>query len=199
MRVCTYARTHPRTHPPTHVHSGTRYPSDTRKALTAYAVANLSAAQHCEALRFLNLRLHTPAYAQDENLNGIHIETYVLPRNLRERRAPVALHCEHGCPFQEQFIKLFTERAAAEIKAWPGGYAIMGDVEGSCSVCEVSVPFADTPAETVARLKVEVERLERDAGASDRRNNHRVRWENCLRRPPSGTSAPVYLQFVDEK
>ena len=36
----------------------------------------------------------------DEDMNGIHIETYVLGRELAARSAPVALHCESGCPFQ---------------------------------------------------------------------------------------------------
>ena len=33
----------------------------------------------------------------DEDMNGIHIETYVLGRELAARSAPVALHCESGC------------------------------------------------------------------------------------------------------
>ena len=106
------------------------------------------------------LHVSRPSWG-DENLNGIHIETYVLSRQLAERRAPVALHCERGCPFQPKFMQLFTQRAAAEIKSWPGDYAILGDLKGSSSICEVSVPFAETPAKTVEKLKGEVQRLQK--------------------------------------
>ena len=46
-------------------------------------------------------------------MNGIHLEAYVLEEQLRSRRGLVAIHCENGCPFQQRFMKLFTERVRA--------------------------------------------------------------------------------------
>ena len=94
----------------------------------------------------------------DENMNAIHLEAYVLGGQLKSRSALVALHCERGCPFQEQFMRAFTERAAADIAAFPGGYAVLGPA-GS-SVCEVNVPFGATAEETVARVAEELRRLQ---------------------------------------
>jgi aryl-alcohol dehydrogenase-like predicted oxidoreductase len=94
----------------------------------------------------------------DERMNGVHLEAYVLGGELESRRAPVALHCEAGCPFQARFMELFTERAASTIHSFPGAYTIHGPV-GS-SVCEISVPFGDSPTETVERLAEELRRLQ---------------------------------------
>ena len=41
----------------------------------------------------------------DEEMNGIHLETYVLDDQLAKRTAPVAIHCEAGCPFRCVFMK----------------------------------------------------------------------------------------------
>ena len=94
----------------------------------------------------------------DENMNAIHLEAYVLGGQLKSRSALVALHCERGCPFQEKFMRMFTERAAADIAAFPGGYAVLGPT-GS-SVCEVQVPFGASPSETVERVAEELRRLQ---------------------------------------
>ena len=78
------------------------------------------------------LHVSKPSWG-DENMNGIHLETYVLSKQLENNQAPVAIHCEGGC-FQSQFMQLFTDRAAAEIKSWPGDYRVLGP--GGSSVCE---------------------------------------------------------------
>ena len=110
---------------------------------------------------------NSPAYLHvskptwgDENMNGIHLETYVLGSQLDSRTAPVALHCEAGCPFRSEFIRLFTERAAAEIKSWPGEYKYQVFPEAGSSVCEVSLPFRDTPTATVELIAEELRRLQ---------------------------------------
>ena len=98
-------------------------------------------------------------------MNGIHIETYVLGGELAARSAPVALHCESGCPFQRQFMKLFHERAAAHIETWPGNYTTQ--LVNSFTACEISVPFASTPKETVQKLLTEIRRLQQLAPIVD--------------------------------
>eukprot|EP00933_Yihiella_yeosuensis_P023645 TRINITY_DN183_c0_g1_i1.p1 TRINITY_DN183_c0_g1~~TRINITY_DN183_c0_g1_i1.p1 ORF type:complete len:164 (-),score=24.20 TRINITY_DN183_c0_g1_i1:335-826(-) len=96
----------------------------------------------------------------DERMNGIHLETYVLQHQLASGRVPVALHCERGCPFQKEFLAHFTARARSEIESWPVDVEILGDKEGSSSVCEISVPMAAEKKDTVERLVVELRRLQ---------------------------------------
>jgi len=47
---------------------------------------------------------------QDENMNGIHLETYIMDGQLQSGYAPVCVHCEGGFPKQREFMLLFTER-----------------------------------------------------------------------------------------
>jgi len=95
----------------------------------------------------------------DENMNGIHLEAYVLGRELQTRKAPVALHCEGGCPFQRKFIARATELLGPVVQGWPGGWKI-GD-GGSCSVCEVQIEVSpQSPEETMERIKTELRRLQ---------------------------------------
>ena len=112
------------------------------------------------------IRQETPAGAYlhlsragwfDENMNGIHIEAYVLGEQLKSRSAPVMLHVEGGVPFQGRFMELFTERAKSTILKFPG-YTVLGP-EGS-SVCEVSVPFEETPSATINSIHREMKRLQ---------------------------------------
>ncbi|CAD7958330.1 unnamed protein product [Amoebophrya sp. A120] len=55
------------------------------------------------------LHLSKPAWG-DQRMNGIHFETYVLRTQLRTRAAPVALHCENGCAYRADFLRICTER-----------------------------------------------------------------------------------------
>ncbi|GMH76831.1 hypothetical protein TrST_g11407 [Triparma strigata] len=102
------------------------------------------------------LHLSRPGWF-DENMNGIHIEAYVLGKQLKSRSAPVMLHAEGGVPFQGRFMELFTERAKSTILKFPG-YTVLGP-EGS-SVCEVSVPFEETPSATINSIVKEMKRLQ---------------------------------------
>ena len=45
------------------------------------------------------LHLSKPSWG-DENMNGIHLETYILSKQIQNEKAVLALHCEAGCPFQ---------------------------------------------------------------------------------------------------
>lgn len=53
---------------------------------------------------------------------------------------------------------LVTERAAATIGSFPGGYKVLGP--GGQTVCEVMVPFGATPGETVDRIVRELRTLQ---------------------------------------
>eukprot|EP00931_Biecheleriopsis_adriatica_P011382 TRINITY_DN112474_c0_g1_i1.p1 TRINITY_DN112474_c0_g1~~TRINITY_DN112474_c0_g1_i1.p1 ORF type:complete len:173 (-),score=25.46 TRINITY_DN112474_c0_g1_i1:37-555(-) len=112
------------------------------------------------------LHLSRPHWG-DQHMNGIHFETYILRGELRERRAKVMLHCENGCPFQQEFMERMTERLRrADSKAESerildsgyGKYRILGPQ--GCSVCELSVEFGASPEETVGKIQGELERLQ---------------------------------------
>lgn len=94
----------------------------------------------------------------DENMNGIHLEAYVLGRELHTRKAPVALHCEGGCPFQRKFMTAATDKLRPVIQHWPGGWRV-GDGSG-CSVCEVEIEVSASPEETIGRIRTELRRLQ---------------------------------------
>ena len=102
----------------------------------------------------------------DETMNGIHFETYILSKQLAEKLTPVALHCERGCPFQEKFMRLFTESlsAAQQAGSWDPErrYTILGP-EGS-SVCETLLEFGETPGETMEKLASELRWLQENLG-----------------------------------
>jgi hypothetical protein len=108
------------------------------------------------------LHLSKPSWG-DENMDGIHFETYILPQQLESRCAPVMLHCEGGCPFRTRFMELFAFRAAALVRKFPGGYSMAGSssaTSDSNALCEVSVPFEKSPSETVKRISMELRRLQ---------------------------------------
>ena len=52
----------------------------------------------------------------DNNMNGIHLETYIMDGQLQMGYAPVCVHCEGGFPKQREFMSLFTEQARAKLK-----------------------------------------------------------------------------------
>lgn len=134
------------------------------------------------AVEFLNdgweVRQETPPQAYihisrpcwgDANMNGIHLETYVLDGQIARGYAPVALHCEGGYPHQERFIKVFGARVKGEIEKLDGSGTCDGWIlkEGS-SVLEASVPLGDTPDETVKRLSCKLRCLQTLAPTIDK-------------------------------
>ena len=56
---------------------------------------------------------------KDENMNGIHVETYILGKQIEQGVAPVALHCERGSAVDPtKFAILFHERAQKWLLLW---------------------------------------------------------------------------------
>lgn len=112
---------------------------------------------------------------EDANLDGIHLEAYVLSPQLRSRAAVVALHCECGwpCQFRKRFVELVTERARPIIEEWnketEGGMTGSWEVKGptGMSVCEARVPFGSSPRETVDRVTAQLRRLQTLDGLID--------------------------------
>ena len=108
------------------------------------------------------MHLSKPSWG-DDKMDGIHLETYILENQIECGFAPVALHCERGCPFQKQFMQKMSEKAESILKEFPedvrSNYKILGP--GGCSVFEAKIPLDSSTAEgNVGKLAVELERLQ---------------------------------------
>ena len=95
-------------------------------------------------------------------MNGIHFEAYILGGQIQQEKALVALHCEGGCPFQQQFMDLMTERFQAEVKKSPEKweqYEVCGP--RGCSVFQTLVPFEGSDAAgVVSKVHAELVKLQ---------------------------------------
>ena len=87
----------------------------------------------------------------DENMNGIHLETYIMDGQLQSGYAPVCIHCEGGFPKQREFMSVFTDKARKQIESWPG-YTVTVKGPKGCSVCEIMVPIKSTADKTINDL-----------------------------------------------
>lgn len=115
------------------------------------------------------LHMSRPAW-DDANLDGIHLETYVLSDQLKSQHAVVALHCEGGWPksFRSQFMRHMTERIQPAIAEWNASNNEKGNEDlgqwlikgpSGSSVCEVLVPFGVDPKSTLNRIHIQLKRL----------------------------------------
>ena len=102
----------------------------------------------------------------DHNMNGIHIEAYVLEGQIQSRHGVVALHCEGGWPinFRRQFVPQMSNKIRTKLEEWNhyreyGKWELMGHLNKGMSICEVQVPFAASPGETMERIERQMRRL----------------------------------------
>ena len=102
---------------------------------------------------------------RDYNMNGIHLEAYVLNKQIQAKEAVVALHCESGWPleFRQKFVPQISERIHGRLEGW-SCYREYGTwkfhvSKGMMSVCEVRVPFGASPDETMERIERQLRRL----------------------------------------
>lgn len=110
---------------------------------------------------------------RDYNMNGIHLEAYILDKQIKSKQAVVALHCESGWPieFRQKFVPQLSERIRGRLEGWScyreyGAWKLMmgnngddGMSKGMMSVCEVGVPFGASPDETMERVERQLRRL----------------------------------------
>ena len=130
---------------------------------------------------------------EDANLDGIHLETYVLSGQLKSQHAVVALHCEGGWPksFRSQFMGRMTERIQPAIAEWNASNNEKGNEDlgqwlikgpSGSSVCEVLVPFGVDPKSTLDRIHIQLKRLATMQNAIDevicacKSNAHETPW-----------------------
>ena len=73
----------------------------------------------------------------NHNQGGIHFETFIETRELRQKEFPICLHAEEDCPAQERFIEEFLSLEGDRIKSWKG-YKIIGK---GYSICQRKLPI----------------------------------------------------------
>ena len=60
----------------------------------------------------------------NENQGGIHFETYIEAREIREKAFPICVHAEEDCPSQDQFIQELVAIEGDRIRGWKGYKAV---------------------------------------------------------------------------
>ena len=61
----------------------------------------------------------------NQNQGGIHFETYIETREIRQKEFPICFHAEEDCPLQERFIQELLTLEGDRIKRWKG-YKVVG-------------------------------------------------------------------------
>ena len=89
----------------------------------------------------------------NHNQGGIHFETYIETREIRQKEFPICLHAEDDCPSQERFIKEFLSLEEERIKGWKG-YKVIGK---GYSICQRTLPLNSKKLEQ--RIFQELSRL----------------------------------------
>jgi len=56
----------------------------------------------------------------NENQGGIHFETYIEAREIRQKAFPICVHAEEDCPAQAQFIQELLALEGDRIRGWKG-------------------------------------------------------------------------------
>lgn len=111
-----------------------------------------------------NLGTYMHVYKQNwfnDNMGGVHIETYVEKAQLESKQVPIVIHCEDEFPKQDEFVLLFTGRARSLLSEWKG-YRAIGD---GYRICEKSVPL--DPRKLADSLAQELDRLQQLAPLID--------------------------------
>lgn len=60
----------------------------------------------------------------NQNQGGVHFETYIESREIRQKEFPICMHAEEDCPQQERFIQEFLALEANRISSWKGYKAV---------------------------------------------------------------------------
>ena len=60
----------------------------------------------------------------NDNQGGIHFETYIEAREIREKAFPICVHAEEDCPAQARFIQELMDIEGDRILSWKGYKAV---------------------------------------------------------------------------
>ena len=89
----------------------------------------------------------------NHNQGGIHFETYIETREIKNKEFPICVHAEGDCPSQESFIEKLLALEGARIKSWKG-YKVVGK---GYVICERKLPLRSKNLEE--RIFQELNRL----------------------------------------
>ena len=56
----------------------------------------------------------------NHNQGGVHFETYIEAREIRNKEFPICVHAEEDCPSQQRFIEELLSLEGSRIKSWKG-------------------------------------------------------------------------------
>ena len=73
----------------------------------------------------------------NHNQGGIHFETYIEAREVRQKEFPICVHAEEDCPSQSQFIQELLALEGDRIGSWKG-YKTVGS---GYTVCFRKLPL----------------------------------------------------------
>ena len=71
------------------------------------------------------------------NQGGVHFETFIEAREIKQKEFPICLHAEEDCPSQAQFIAEFLALEGERIDGWKG-YKTIGK---GYAICERKLPL----------------------------------------------------------
>ena len=101
----------------------------------------------------------------NHNQGGIHFETFIEAREIRQKEFPVCLHAEEDCPFQQRFIHELLAIEGERIRSWKG-YKTSGK---GYSICERKLPLKSKNLDQ--RIYEELSRLRKlEAGIEEALN-----------------------------
>ena len=73
----------------------------------------------------------------NHNQGGIHFETFIESREIRQKEFPICVHAEEDCPSQQRFIQELLALEGERIRGWKG-YKAVGS---GYTICERKMPL----------------------------------------------------------
>lgn len=73
----------------------------------------------------------------NQNQGGIHFETFIEAREIKQKAFPICMHAEEDCPSQPDFIDKFLALEGDRIKSWKG-YQTIGK---GYHICQRTLPL----------------------------------------------------------
>jgi len=73
----------------------------------------------------------------NHNQGGIHFETYIEAREIRQKEFPICVHAEQDCPSQAEFIQELLALEGDRIRSWKG-YKTVGK---GYTICMRTLPI----------------------------------------------------------
>ena len=71
----------------------------------------------------------------NHNQGGIHFETYIEAREIRQKSFPICVHAEEDCPSQQRFIEELMILEGDRIRSWKGYKAVGSGYTIACEIC----------------------------------------------------------------